>query len=95
MPPMGGEERPQPNPATALIFTSSGRLVFHSGEAIWMLDPAKEWPTAGLKITKGTLVVVAVSPDERTAAIGLEDRTIQLWDLPSNGLCAYTDQTCT
>lgn len=85
-PPMGKEERPQPNPATALTFTASGRLVFNSSEAVWVLDLAKEWPTMGLGITQGMLVAVAVSQDERTAAISLEDRSIQLWDLAGKRL---------
>ena len=74
--------------ANVLAFTPSGKhLAFNSRNKAWFFDLARGQYQL-IAMVPSTLTAFAFTPDENTAAIGMEDRKIQLWDIPSQRLRA-------
>jgi WD40 repeat protein len=74
------------NVATRFVsFTpSGGHLAVVSGNQVLFLDPASGQRVKRIGPTTTAIASLAFTHDERTAAVGLHDRSIQLWDAASN-----------
>jgi eukaryotic-like serine/threonine-protein kinase len=82
-------DRPTSKAADGLAFTTNGKgLVCNSHSEVVFLDLVKYQPETLVRLTKSYITALALTPDDNTLAVGLADRTIQFWDIPSKQLHA-------